>query len=213
MSLIGRPNGSCRNAKHGGCAGDAERRRVLPHLRHCPDCRAEWRAQRRLQQVVQQRPLLPAAAEPDAEAGWQRLRGRLGAQDPRQVPAAAAPARAPQRLALLLAAAVVVQATALVVLGWPRGTAPDAGFRTLAQPEPAAAAARLTVVPSPTLPMADWQALLQAEGLRVVDGPNQAGAWRLAPVADDAASATADAVTLARLRRTPGIVLAEPVAR
>jgi hypothetical protein len=58
------------------------------------------------------------------------------------------------------------------------------------------------------MPLADWDALLQANALRVVAGPNAVGAYTVVPFSD---AGGGDAL-LQRLRSTRGIRLAEPVA-
>jgi hypothetical protein len=69
-------------------------------------------------------------------------------------------------------------------------------------------AGSIRLVPDPGMTMADWDALLQSNGLRVVAGPNEVGAYTIAALSEDAKR---DAL-IERLRRTPGVRLAEPVA-
>jgi hypothetical protein len=216
-----------------GRADAADRAVAEPHLLRCAECRAELAAQQRLRQGVQDH--LPAAAAGlDAERGLQRLLGRLDqlpleqdgadpahAARPRvaaggasSVPAEAA-APAPRRFGRLhsaLAAAVVAQAVGLALLSLQLMRSDDAPYRTLSQPAAAAAApAAYRVAPDPALPMQQWQALLDDTQLRVVDGPNAAGAYALAPRAAASATASdaASAAVLARLRANPGVRLAE----
>jgi hypothetical protein len=219
-----------------GRADAADRAVAEQHLLRCAECRAELAAQQRLRQGVQDH--LPAAAAGlDAERGLQRLLGRLdqlpleqdGADPARATPgarprvaeagvsglpaqaAAAAPRRA-GRLHAALAAAVVAQAVGLALLSLQLMRSDDAPYRTLSQPTAAAAApAAYRVAPDPALPMQQWQALLDDTQLRVVDGPNAAGAYALAPraAASAAASDAASAAVLARLRADPGVRLAE----
>jgi hypothetical protein len=56
--------------------------------------------------------------------------------------------------------------------------------------------------------VADWDALLQANGLRVSAGPNDVGGYTVVPLADVAGREA----LVQRLRSAPGIRLAEPVA-
>lgn len=65
-------------------------------------------------------------------------------------------------------------------LGLNRGQGGATEYRTLSDQPQAAARASLQVVPTSTLSMAAWQALLEAHGLRVVDGPNAVGSYALA---------------------------------
>ncbi len=192
---------------NGRAAGD-ERRRALAHLQHCAACRAEWQAQQALAEAVR-------ATEPEvsglpaAEAGLARLMGRL---DPVPQPR---PARRPVgRLPLALAAAVAVQSVGLVLLSLHLARQEPADYAALSQPAgAAAAAATLRIVPDGSMPLAQWHALLQTQGLVVVEGPNSAGAYGVAARRAGAASAAGDDALLARLRATPGILLAEPLGR
>lgn len=205
-----------------GRAAGEERRRALAHLQQCAACRAEWQAQEALAQALRaSQPQVQGL--PDADAGLQRLMGRL---DP--APAAQAPRRPVRgvvgrvvglwgasvggRVPLALAAAVVVQAVGLVVLGLHRAQPAPGDYAALSETVgPAGAAATLRLLPDGSMPLAQWQALLQAHGLVVVDGPNSAGAYGVALRAPGAGAASAELV--ARLRATPGVLMAEPVGR
>lgn len=189
-----------------GRAVGVERDRARAHLQQCAACRAEWQAQRKLAQALQAE---EAAAQglPDAEAGLQRLLGRLDT-----VPQAQPARRSIGRLPLALAAAVVIQSVGLVVLGLRPAREAAADYAPLSQPANGVpAAATLRLLPAGDMPMARWQALLQTHGLVVVEGPNSAGAYGVA--ARRPGDGAADAELLARLRATPGILLAEPVGR
>lgn len=209
-----------------GSADAAQRATVERHLAHCADCRAELAAQECLRQELLAEVPGPAAVL-DAERGLQRLLGRLdqlpadqdgalaapSAGADRQPAETAAPApRRGSRVHAALAAAVVAQAIGLALLSLQLMRSSDEEpYRTLSQPAGAsvAAAAAFRIVPDPALPMQQWQALLDEVQLRVVDGPNAAGAYALAPRAEPAAAPAAD--VLARLRAAPGVRLAEAV--
>ena len=217
-----------------GRADAAERAAAERHLHGCAECRTELAAQQRLRQGVQDHLPAPAAGL-DAERGLQRLLGRLdqlpleqdgadaapsmAAARPRLADAGAAglpgqaAAAAPRRTGRLhtaLAAAVVAQAVGLALLSLQLMRSDDAPYRTLSQPPASAPAlAAYRVLPDPALPMQQWQALLEATQLRVVDGPNAAGAYALAPRASASGAAPASAAVLARLRTAPGVRLAE----
>lgn len=194
-----------------GTASTEQRHRAQAHMAGCADCRQEFEAQQRLQQAMATEVPVPGI---DAEAGLQRLLGRLDApvqEQPLPPAAVRSPRREASRLTMALAVAVVVQAIGLGVLGLQLSHDDDTSeYRTLSQPPAQAAShARLQVVPAGSMPMSDWQRLLHAHGLKVVDGPNAAGAYLLAPAG--ALQQPADAL-LARLRATPGVRLAEPAA-
>jgi len=195
-----------------GRATTEQARWVAEHVAQCEDCRAELAWQQRLHDALAAAPA-DQPADPAVDAGLQRLLARLDdAVEDQPSPAAgitAAPSRS-QRLIWALAAAVVVQAVGLGVMSWQLGGASSEGYRTLSEsPGPTAAAATLRVLPDTTMTLAQWQALLQALGLQVVNGPNAGGAYALAPISGTAALPR-DSV-LARLRASPGIRLAEPI--
>lgn len=206
-----------------GTASEEQRVLVDGHLLQCADCRAELQSQQRLKKAVLQAPI-PGV---DAEAGLERLLGRVADPAPsdsllQSQPLPSAPRRG-SRLAPVLAAAVVIQAVGLGLLSLHLFNgdrdADRASFRTLSQSPPAPLAATLRVLPDAGMSLADWHALLQAQGLRVVEGPNAMGAYALAPLAPAAGAADAGSVAgiqqrneqLVRLRATPGIQLAEPL--
>lgn len=201
---------------NGRATGD-DQARAQAHLAHCDDCRAEWQAQQQLAQALQgSEPV--ATGLPDAETGLQRLMGRLDhLPQPQPRPTAepsspppgpgGAPARLPGWLWPALAAAVVVQAVGLVVLGGQLLQRDPGAYTPLSQPAPVAAA-RWRVLPDAAMTLGQWQDLLLAHDLVVVNGPNSAGAYALAPRQPQGLP---DADTLARLRNHPGVRLAEPL--
>ena len=69
-------------------------------------------------------------------------------------------------------------------------------------------AGSIRLVPEPAMALADWDALLRENGLRVVSGPNAVGAYTIAA---SSGMAGRDAL-LQRLRAHRGVRLAEPVA-
>jgi hypothetical protein len=198
-----------------GRADPEARAQALAHLAQCDDCRAEWQAQQVLARALQASEP-QALALPAAEAGLQRLLGRLDSLPQAQPEPPSTPQPAPvthrpraNRLSLVLAAAVVVQAVGLAVLSVQLLDSGHDTFAPLSQAAPpAAAAARWRVLPDGAMSLAQWQALLQAHDLVVVDGPNSVGAYGLAPRQRPAAPG---ADILARLRATPGVRLAEPL--
>lgn len=174
------------------------------HLASCDACRGQFEQQRRLQRALR----LPPDPGPDMEAGLQQLLARIDAQE---MPAAREPLRSSGWAGRALVAAVLVQAIGLGVLGarlWTLSPAPAPEYRTLSQDTAPLPAGSIRLVPDPAMPLADWDALLQANALRVVAGPNAVGAYTVVPFSD---AGGGDAL-LQRLRSTRGIRLAEPVA-
>ena len=206
-----------------GSATPEQRRLVARHLPRCADCRAEHAHQQALRRAVSSAPA--AAAPPDAEAGLAKLFARIDgagevdaafdtAETPQEeAPPAAVPRRraAGSLLTHALAACVLVQAVGLGFMGLnlARRDAAEAGYRTLSQaPATGAGAPAVRVVPDAGMALSDWNALLHRHGLQVVEGPNQVGAYGLAPAAG---SSPLPAGWLERLRAAPGVRLAEPV--
>ena len=175
------------------------------HLAGCAACRDEFAQQERLREAL----ALPPDLDVDAEAGLARLLARIDASE------AAPPVKrrigSSSWLVRGLMAAVIVQAVGIGVLGVKlRGEAPPpAAYRTLSQDTAPVAAGSLRVVPQSTMKVSDWNAFLHTFHLRVTGGPNDVGAYTLAPL-DGEAPLTAQ--TLQRLRATPGIRFAEPVS-
>jgi hypothetical protein len=172
------------------------------HLAHCAACRVEFAQQSRLKQAMS----LPADLGLDAEAGLQRLLGRLDAPAPQEAPMRA---RAGGWLIRALAAAVLVQAIGLGALGvklWSSGDGP-ATYHTLSQaPSAPVTAGAIRVVPDDGMTLADWNALLHSLQLQVVGGPNDVGAYTVAPARPGQAAQNA----LQQLRAAHGVRLAEP---
>lgn len=172
------------------------------HLAQCESCRAEFAQQSRLRLALS----LPADVPVDADVGLGRLLARLDMPDPQELRLRSRPGN---WLSRALVAAVLVQALGLGVLGvklW--SGAGDPSYRTLSQEALPAAPGAIRVVPDAGMTLADWNALLHALRLQVVSGPNDVGAYTVAPVS----SASTAQHALQQLRTTRGILLAEPVA-
>ena len=173
------------------------------HLAQCESCRAEFAQQSRLRLALS----LPADVPVNADVGLGRLLARLDTAD---APEPRPRSRPPSWLSRALVAAVLVQALGIGVLGvklWSMGGANPA-YRTLSQETLPAAPGAIRVVPDASMTLADWSALLHALRLQVVSGPNDVGAYTVAPVS----SASTAQHALQQLRTTRGILLAEPVA-
>jgi hypothetical protein len=171
------------------------------HLTHCASCREEFAQQNRLKQAMS----LPSDIELDAEAGLQHLLGRLDAPAPQEETVRARSCW----LTRALAAAVLIQAIGIGALGlkiWSANEQP--AYRTLSQ-EPVAPMMQgaIRVVPDASMTLADWNALLHSLQLQVVGGPNDVGAYTVAP----SASVSKAQNTLQQLRGAHGVRLAEPV--
>jgi hypothetical protein len=200
-----------------GTASTVDQAQAEAHLSTCSDCRDEYAFQSRLHAGLLVQPSGESPANTDAQPALQRLLARIDVDEPVQnatqsssFAQAAIPRR---RLVRALAAAVVVQAIGLAGLAaWAldHNATRGAEYRTLSAPEALATGALVRFVPSPELSVGQMQRLLSENGLHVV-GTNDGGTiYSLAPIATLQGS-DASAV-VARLRATPGVLLAEPIA-
>lgn len=193
-----------------GSATAAQRRLLDAHLGGCDECRLELARQRELQSAIVSQSL-PAVG--DVEVSLQRLFARIARADEDAQAAAAAPPQAARRapasgLTLWLAAAVLVEAVALAVIGTAlvaRG--PLTGYVTLGDGAAARGVATIRVVPAPSLRIDDLQRLLRTLDLQVVAGPNSVGAYDLAPRSEHPARE----LQISTLRADPGLKLVEPI--
>lgn len=227
------PNAHCRTWDLipwvvNGTATPEQCERVEQHLRDCADCRHEFA----LQQQFQAGLLADADADaaPDPQPALQRLLTRLDTELPltgAAFPALDAPARFPAgpraaagRWTPWLAAAVVVQAIGLSLLGGMMLGRPDAGppaaggsgYRTLSS-EGARKPAAIRLVVAPDTTLARLRGLLGETQLRIVESTADNAAFGLAPQ-DAAMAGDSEFVrnAIARLRSEPGVMLVEPIA-
>jgi hypothetical protein len=191
-----------------GTAEAAQCRRLELHAAGCADCREELAFQRLLQQGMRAETGPPHAAEP----ALQRLLARIDQAEP--LPSRVNEGWQGRRW---LVAAVLVQAIGLSVLGtlqWQHAGSAD--YQTLSQTSSQAfsqtgaeaAPARIRLVPSPEMRLAELQALLSRTQMRVVDTDGSAAILGLAPAPGASLSLVQ---SLALLRAEPGVRLAEPV--
>lgn len=188
-----------------------DRRRFELHLAGCAECQAEVAAEGALRRAVVE---LPAAVEP----GWERLRAGLPprARRPNRLIAAIkafwTPAAAQVwgwrldagALRGVVAAQFVILATltTVVVVGLQQ----PARYQAMgAAPAAQAPAGNLVLMFRPETTEGELRAILGAYGLRLVEGPNAAGAWVVRAAPAERAN------VLAKLRLRREIVLAEPV--
>jgi hypothetical protein len=176
---------------------------LAAHLETCAACSEQFLQQQRLQRAM----ALPVDLPLDVDAGLQRLLARL--DQPEAVETVAPAARSTGPWGRALVAAMVLQAIGLGVMGvrlWSLDQPP--AYRTLSEATPAIAAGAITLVPDPAMTVGGWDALLHEHALRVVAGPNAAGAY----VVRETDGGLQGEALLQRLRTTPGILLAEPAA-
>lgn len=173
---------------------------LMHHLAQCEACSAEFAQQSRLRCALS----LPTDVPIDAERGLQRLLERL---DEPEAEASLVRRWSSGRLTRALAVAVVLQAIGIGTLGVRLWSDQAPHYRTLSQPALLEPAGALRVVPTAGMKLADWNKLLHDLDLRVIDGPNDAGAYAVVP----AGPTSSLAPVLRKLRADREIRLAEPV--
>jgi hypothetical protein len=197
-----------------------DREWVEAHVQGCAECRAEVAAQRMVAtQMNRDGSATTATSTTDEQRSFNKLWARIEASESAATPVSAA-AGAPRgvrgsRAVRWLAAAVVVQALGLGVLGMNslRGDADADKFNTVAIPEARLNAPAVRLVFEPAAPIDTINTLLTHQGLEIVSGPGTAGNYAAVLSADAVASgATAEAVADV-LRKDPNVSFAEPVAR
>jgi hypothetical protein len=182
------------------------------HVRTCAGCRTELELEQRLATTL-------ATADmrvvPSPHAGWQRLEARLDAlQKPPDSEPVAPPRqrnRARRRIGRrVLLVAVAAQAVALVFLAvalWRAQSAPAPDFYTLTSVDPTLATGEplVRVAFARDVSPEDAQRIARAVGVRTLAGPSPGNVYTYS-VGEVGTAAALDA-----LRRTPGVLLAEPV--
>lgn len=201
-----------------GTATAAQRDGVEQHLSECADCRDELALQQQFQTGMQ----AAASGAIDPQPGLQRLFARIDAEPSVLDSGGRASMRGgPARWTPWLAAAVIVQAIGLALLGGmllgqpapelAAQSAADAGYRTLSSaPAPRGATIRLVV--SPDTSVAALRHLLGEARLQIVESTADNAAFGLAPT-DVSLSTNKERMVdpVAWLREQPGVLLAEPV--
>jgi len=172
---------------------------LMHHLAQCEACSTEFAQQSRLRSAL----ALPADVVVDVDAGFRHLLERIDAPEPATLPAL----RPVSRWTRILAVAVLVQAIGIGALGARLWSDEAPQYRTLSQPALVEPAGAIRVAPVPSMTLANWNQLLHDFDLRVVDGPNAAGAFTVVPKGSPARSTH----LLQELRASHSILLAEPV--
>ncbi|HEX5353930.1 MAG TPA: zf-HC2 domain-containing protein [Rhodanobacteraceae bacterium] len=170
------------------------------HVAHCESCSAEFAQQSRLRLALS----LPSDVHVDANAGLERLLRRVDTEELQEQPVRARPRN---WLAMAVAAVLLFQVVGIGALGvkWWLGDNPQ--YRTLSRTAAPAPTGAIRVVPAATMQLGDWDRLLDSLQLKVVGGPNDVGAYTVAPTHPGANTAQ----IVKQLRNVHGIRLAEPV--
>jgi anti-sigma-K factor RskA len=184
-----------------GRLDEAERGWLEQHVAGCAECRQEITALRELQSACRA-PDSDGDDAPGAERGWQRLQSRLQplAMSGRR-PAQGGWHRPRWQRWAIAAQAAVIAILAVVLWRQPE----PAAYHTLGAASPAKSG-NLVIVFDPRTDESRMRRLLLASQARIVDGPNDAGAYVLAvpparlPMIRDA------------LRAAPGVTLVATLA-
>jgi anti-sigma factor RsiW len=198
-----------------------EREWVEAHLHTCAECRAELAAQRMLSTHLRDVAVAaPAASE--EQRSFDKLWARIEASESATLPATGAGSggyRA-SRTVRWLAAAVIVQAVGLGVLGFSAlagGGAPADDFTLVTREDPRtgarAQAPAVRVVFAPQASIETINTLLAHQGLEIVAGPGTAGNYTAALSAGAQASGASAESVAAVMSKDPNVSFAEPVAR
>ena len=198
-----------------------DREWVEAHVQSCAECRAELASQRLVAtHVTREESVSPQPAASEEQRSFNKLWARIEASESASTPAtgttgAAVPVPRSSRTVRWLAAAVVVQAIGLGMLGLAlndRGEHP-ASFKTVSAPESRLNAPAVSLAFAPQTSMETVNTLRTHQGLSIVGGPGGAGNYRAELSADAVASgATAESVA-AVLSKDPNVTFAEPIAQ
>jgi hypothetical protein len=218
-----------------GRLSPADSERVGRHIEHCAVCREDLADQRALRTRMKADSSVELAPQSGLAATLARIdelgRELAPAGDAARPPAAAQvtatpfdqaarraaqPLRRQQRVTQWLAAAAVVQAIGLALVGRallqsPASTAvdkPAANYQTLSMPEPAAPGGQIRAVFARTMSIDALHGLLRSQHLVIVGGPTEAGVFTLGLDAGAAGPESA----LRGLRADPLVQFAEPTA-
>jgi hypothetical protein len=203
-----------------GRVAPEDREWLEAHVQGCAECRAELASQRLVaSHVNRDESASPPAVATEEQRSFNKLWARIEASESAATPATgttglAVPVPRSSRTVRWLAAAVVVQAIGLAMLGLTvnNQNAGD-GFMTVSTPEPRLNAPAVSIAFAPQTSMGTVNTLLTHQGLSLVGGPGSAGNYRAELSADAVASgATADSVA-AVLSRDPNVTFAQPIAR
>jgi hypothetical protein len=200
----------------------ADREWVDAHVQSCAECRAELVEQRMIAtQLRDDAAATPAAS--DEQRSFDKLWARIEAAESATMPATGAAGGSGMRASRpvrWLAAAVIVQAVGLGVLGFSalsgNGNTDDR-FVTVTREDPRTgtrvSAPTVRVVFAPQASIETINTLLAHQGLEIVGGPGTQGNYTAALTADAVASGASAQSVAAVMSRDPNVSFAEPVAR
>ena len=199
-----------------------DREWVEAHVQACAECRAELASQRLVaSHVNRDESASPQPVASEEQRSFNKLWARIEASESASAPATgttgvAVPVPRSSRTVRWLAAAVVVQAIGLGILGLTlsnQDTGANDVFETVTKPEARLNAPAVSIAFAPQTSMGTVNTLLTHQGLSIVGGPGSAGNYKAQLSPDAVASgATADSVA-AVLSKDPNVTFAQPIAR
>jgi putative zinc finger protein len=198
-----------------------DREWVEAHVQGCAECRAELASQRLVASHVHRDELAsPQPAGSDEQRSFNKLWARIEASESASTLAtgttgAAVPVPRSSRTVRWLAAAVVVQAIGLGVLGLALNTAKRSGtdsIITVADPSPRVNAPAVRIAFSPQASISTVNTLLTHQGLSIVAGPGSAGNFTAELSADAVASGASAESVAAVISKDPNVTFAQPIA-
>jgi Putative zinc-finger len=193
----------------------ADREWVDAHVATCAECRAELAAQRKVEAQMNRDGAAPAEAAEEQKSFnklWARIEASesLTAITTSPVAGTSMPSRA-SRTVRWLAAAVVVQAVGLGVLGMSAMNRDD--IVTVATPETQLDAPAVRIVFAPNASIDTVNTLLAHQELSIVSGPGIQGNFT-AVLSPNAVASGASAESVAQvISKDPNVSFAQPVAR
>ncbi len=195
----------------------ADREWVEAHAQSCAECRTELAAQKRVATQMQRDAAeAPASAANDEQRSFNKLWSRIEASEAAAPVTNANPGagrRAPP-MVRWLAAAVVVQAIGLGVLGFGAMRSPEFVTVTKEEARPnRSRAPAVRIVFSPAASIETINTLLEHQGLQIVDGPGTQGNFTAILSADAVASGASAESVAGVMSKDPNVSFAQPIAR
>ncbi len=198
-----------------------DREWVEAHVQGCAECRAELASQRLVaSHVHRDETASPQPVGSDEQRSFNKLWARIEASESASIPATgttgvAVPVPRSSRTVRWLAAAVVVQAIGLGVLGMALrdngGSSDD--FKLVASVEPRLNAPAVRIVFAPQASVGSINTLLTHQGLSIVGGPGSSGNFTAELSADAVASGASAASVAEVISKDPNVTFAQPIAR
>jgi hypothetical protein len=198
-----------------------DREWVEAHVQGCAECRAELASQRLVaSHVHREESASPQPVASDEQRSFNKLWARIELAETASLPATgttgvAVPVPRSSRTVRWLAAAVVVQAIGLGVLGLSlRGNSADVTdrFETVTRKDARVNAPAVRIVFAPAASIATINTLLAHQGLNIVGGPGNEGNFTAELSADAVASGASADTVAAVMSKDPNVTFAQPIA-